>query len=713
MAVNLSFIGGAGWQFFNDNGVPLSGGKIYTYVAGTTTPQTTYTSRSASTANTNPIILDAAGRTPQQIWSTEGVLYKYVVTDSNDVQIRVWDNIGGSIVASNLGQQLAASSGSSLVGFIAAPLAAVAQTVQTKLRETISVQDFGAVGDGITDDGAALLAAFQYAALNSVPISFVAGKTYLCDLNTIVISLQENATLTVYGNNALLKQRTANTTPGGNPALITVTSAASISATTVVNIYDLNFDGSVQPVNWAGSVLGTGSNALKVLDVAVVTVDSCKANKFWFSSVFQFLRCRAVTVTNCYMKEVGGHTILDDSASANGDAIQFYDIPNGAAYHVANCTFIGYPTTPYQGGYPHNLSRAGIVFEFGNGINPSFKATVDNCYLDAFSNVIHVELTAYADISVSNVVAKNGWALIFGAGQFFKVRADNCSWEPLVSGTYNGINGFTMCDVGATNYTIDVYNSYYKPVSANRFDGTYYGCTFDNFSSAVIQAGGTTKAFYNCTFNGVSGGPISAYQFFGDTFQIFDGCTFNGATPGTDLKLSFESRSTTPLRIMNCTFNDCGLWVNGGAGTAYVLDGCQFKYTAAIASLIIVNYGGTVNGYVRNCQVYAADLSSNTRFNSNSVGTLHELINTYIKNASVGTVYAQPFTMLGSTIEFSATATPVANGFYERFSDYVIVSACTFIQPTATPITVAVPDRRNSSVLKNVAAGTITALSNI
>jgi hypothetical protein len=152
MAVNLSFIGGAGWQFFTDNGIPLAGGKIYTYFAGTTTPQATFTSREGVQQNTNPIILDSAGRTPEQIWSTEGTLYKYVVTDANDALIRSWDNIGGSVVASDLAQDLAAPSGSTLVGYLSSGTSAVARTVQAKLRENVSVKDFGAVGDGVTDD---------------------------------------------------------------------------------------------------------------------------------------------------------------------------------------------------------------------------------------------------------------------------------------------------------------------------------------------------------------------------------------------------------------------------------------------------------------------------------------------------------------------------------------------------------------------------------
>jgi hypothetical protein len=95
MAVFLSPIGGAGWQFFTNSGVPLSGGKLYTYAAGTTTPQVTYTSLSGNTNHTNPIILDSAGRVPGgEIW-LDPQPYKFLLKDSNDVLIATYDNISG------------------------------------------------------------------------------------------------------------------------------------------------------------------------------------------------------------------------------------------------------------------------------------------------------------------------------------------------------------------------------------------------------------------------------------------------------------------------------------------------------------------------------------------------------------------------------------------------------------------------------------------
>jgi hypothetical protein len=93
--VFLSPVGGAAAQFFTNSGVILSGGKLYTYAAGTTTPQTTYTSSSGVTAHTNPIILDSAGRVPGgEIWLT-AVSYKFALYTSTDVLIATYDNIRG------------------------------------------------------------------------------------------------------------------------------------------------------------------------------------------------------------------------------------------------------------------------------------------------------------------------------------------------------------------------------------------------------------------------------------------------------------------------------------------------------------------------------------------------------------------------------------------------------------------------------------------
>jgi hypothetical protein len=83
-------------QFIGANGAPLVGGKVYTYQAGTTSPQVTYTDSTGSSANTNPIILDSRGEA--NIWLGEAT-YKFKLTDANDVEIWTVDYISAPTTA--------------------------------------------------------------------------------------------------------------------------------------------------------------------------------------------------------------------------------------------------------------------------------------------------------------------------------------------------------------------------------------------------------------------------------------------------------------------------------------------------------------------------------------------------------------------------------------------------------------------------------------
>jgi len=234
MAVNLSPVGGVAAQFFTNTGAVLTGGKLFTYAAGTTTPQAAYTASNGFTAWTNPIVLDAAGRVSGsgEIWLTAGISYKFVLKDSNDVLIATYDNVTGinsnavsftnqqEIITATAGQtvfnlsidyqvgtnslsvfvdgvnqygpgaqyaytetdsdtvtftsglhvgaevkftttqqQGAGAVDASQVSYTPAGAGAVTTNVQAKLRQYVSVKDFGAVGNGVADDTAAAVAA--------------------------------------------------------------------------------------------------------------------------------------------------------------------------------------------------------------------------------------------------------------------------------------------------------------------------------------------------------------------------------------------------------------------------------------------------------------------------------------------------------------------------------------------------------------------------
>jgi microcystin-dependent protein len=83
-------------QFIDAAGVPLAGGFIYTYEAGTTTPQATYTDSTSSTPNSNPIVLDARGEA--NIWLASSN-YKFKLTDADGTEIWTVDNIAAPSTA--------------------------------------------------------------------------------------------------------------------------------------------------------------------------------------------------------------------------------------------------------------------------------------------------------------------------------------------------------------------------------------------------------------------------------------------------------------------------------------------------------------------------------------------------------------------------------------------------------------------------------------
>lgn len=93
MSYHLAPIANA--QQLDANGNPLSGGKIHTYIAGTSTPAPTYADDSGAAAQTNPIILNSRGVPANPVWLQGGRSYKLVISDANDVVLQTIDDVTG------------------------------------------------------------------------------------------------------------------------------------------------------------------------------------------------------------------------------------------------------------------------------------------------------------------------------------------------------------------------------------------------------------------------------------------------------------------------------------------------------------------------------------------------------------------------------------------------------------------------------------------
>lgn len=154
-------------QYDGIAGLPLVGGKLYTYAAGTTIPKLTFSDAAGTVPQTNPIVLNARGEPANAIfWSgayyveLKDALGNLIYTVDNFQpsvnQSELLDDVGAGMVGFDIGTvysvgtvgrwlvDFATSAGSSLIGFLQAGVGAVLRTMQDKNRDIVNIKDFGA-----------------------------------------------------------------------------------------------------------------------------------------------------------------------------------------------------------------------------------------------------------------------------------------------------------------------------------------------------------------------------------------------------------------------------------------------------------------------------------------------------------------------------------------------------------------------------------------
>lgn len=305
MSVNLSPLAGAGWQFFSDDGVPLAGGLLYSYTAGTTTPEDTFSDNTGGTPNTNPIVLDAAGRVSGEVWLVQGTLYKFTLATAEDVEIATWDNVTGindidtTVFQDQLDLQLPA--------YFSAPPPIGDGTPNTGTFTTLTGTTVNAttlsVSSTVSGAGFTSLFASPPAIGGTAP----AGGTFTF-INTPFVTLTYGATVNV--DCAL------------SDAFYMVFGAGNVSALNFTNMKDgqtirlyLKQDatggrtvtwGSASPsITWTNGATGTLSVTANTVDLVTLTYNS--ALSAWLGSVSENLQTGTQSLgNNGYIKFPGG-----------------------------------------------------------------------------------------------------------------------------------------------------------------------------------------------------------------------------------------------------------------------------------------------------------------------------------------------------------------------------------------------------------------------
>jgi hypothetical protein len=500
MTVNLSLLGGAGWQFSDNNGSPLSGGLLYTYVAGTTTPQATYTSNTGNTANTNPIVLDSAGRVQGEIWLTQGQSYKFVLKTSVSTTLGTYDNIAGAADPAGIYAALAASSGSSLIGYLPAGASAVATIVQSKLRESVSVLDFGAVADGnlSADTGTNNSTAFNLALAYASSIG--AGSVYIPNGNYklfTAITIPQGVTLRGAGRHCttLFAPASFNTTGG----------IINFGVGTVSHgLCDLAL---LAP---PGGVVGTGTSGVGIFGNRNGTF----IERIWVSgyNVNILLANTDIFVLDSVIEE----------CTSGGIGIDMNSVANDI--NIANCVIFACANTSIriQDGLNTdgtiNISNVRMLDVRTTGIqilNSSVPVQISNCSAAGLSEVINITGSGIAvddssNVAISNFVCRVGTNARSASG--VGIRITNSSSNVTIVG-------------GEIQSMLDGIQS----TGSNEIVITGVNCSFNSRRGIYINGGGrVTVTGVHCYDNGTVGGTTDAGIF--DTNNtpnaehIFTGC---------------------------------------------------------------------------------------------------------------------------------------------------------------------------------------------
>lgn len=495
MAVLLSPVGGAAAQFLDNNGNPLLAGKLYTYVAGTTTNQATYTSSSGVTPHTNPIILDAGGRVPSgEIWLTDGLQYKFVLKNANDVLIGTYDNLVGinsnfvnfltetevqtatagqtvftlttmqyqpgtnnltvyvdgvnqidgatysyvetssTVVTFTAGLHVGAlvkfttaqtlSTGvtdASLVTYDPPFTGSVATTVEDKLAQYVSVKDFGAVGDGVTNDDAAFAAAISYCNANNAELYASPPDVFYKLSASLNITCPFNA---------------------GRYQVFSPTSTVTFSPGAVGYLYP----------EWWGADPTNTNDSLAAWQACTV---AAKGNQIIVSGVYKFSDTLTVDYADNYsLKIIGGgaHLLNPTDLATNKFALNFNGIPSGnnalelkgIRSLVLEDFFISHLTGGSGGGVTvkvfgldtyritgvhvvsyNGTNSVGWLLGAGSGATTAFMGLIQNCKVYA-NGGISFYLNSVTSVNLNNCYQIGGKFLILNS---IYCELNNCASE--------------------------------------------------------------------------------------------------------------------------------------------------------------------------------------------------------------------------------------------------------------------------------------------
>ena len=304
----------------------------------------------------------------------------------------------------------------------------------------LSVKDFGAVGDGVTDDTLAIKSAFSK--LNDgYEIKFEKNKTYIIN-SPITTNLSNNKNIAIDFNSSTIKLGKKQTYYGNG--LLGFKFDKTITDTSV-DIKNGNFDISInEPIfteDADDSVLFGGGGVLLTYGARLVNIDNCKFNDVFFSSAINVQYGDIINISNCTGVNVGGMAPVSSNDRA-GDAIYLSkcgvygdtsDLVGGndklnkeVSVAITNCDFKSYEAVEATSSAINTChsGRCGIVVGEYSSNSKNKKLKMVNCSFDNYQRTLHLEFTKGWNILIENTAFHN-----FGDAIF--ITHDN-TWKSII-----------------------------------------------------------------------------------------------------------------------------------------------------------------------------------------------------------------------------------------------------------------------------------------
>jgi hypothetical protein len=588
MATTVSQPGYYNLQALTSLGALGAGMRLYTYTAGTTTKKNAYTEQTGTTVHTYTsdgaggeyIALDARGELPFPLYLTSGA---YDITLKTAAGATVWT-------------RRADPSAAETAIYTPAGTGATTRTVQDKLRESVSVRDFGAVGDGVTDDTVAIQAAVDSLAAGSV-LNFPNG-TYRID-STVTVSTSDitldfggaiidatNITGPYTGNfpkaafqinGALRTSTTLTASPAQYDTTITVADGTVVSA------------GDVVYISSSGELWYTeGPNAItrrfvtRVQNVSGNTVTLGIALPFSFDTASNTVTVQAYnTVKNIRVKGGSFYGGGYKEALGNGFGPGAFHVLYFDGVHIEGAYIEGFQNTAIRffGGANGNVSRCtirGYTDNYNDAIVEGTNSGFYGVYFNTMNQGSLSDCTMYRNRHAQD--ASNAWQIVVSNVRCFGGH------RPAL-GSHGGASEFV--------YTGCVVRSSLGAIQWRGHHMTVVGCDFECSGSTVVgiydSAGAAADISRNYVF---SGNRVSSKRHAVSLYANIESATFSGGvyqnqeTSGyaaIEIK-SLDAKSITISGATVKTSNAQAIWMDGSTPrtrTAMLVTGCTIMgYTA-------------------------------------------------------------------------------------------------------------------------------------